>query len=366
MDGKGGMKPRLDRIRNMLAERQLDAVRLTLQKNISWLTGGRSHVNPLQEAACCQIVVSRDKCVLISNNIESRRLLEEEIGEANRRWFDAVEQWPWHEPGRLHTILARYLEGAAVRTDAELEAELFSLRTSFGAAEAETLRELGRLTAEAVEQAARDVMPGDTEFKMAGRLALRCYERELEPVVHLIAADERIWERRHPLPTGKPVSRYAMLVVCARKNGLIASATRLVHFGPVPADLRARHRAVTEIDARIIAATRPGESLSGLYGKLRDFYREAGYPDEIEHHHQGGLTGYATRERLATPDASLTVETGQMYAWNPSIAGAKSEDTILVLEEGNEILTHTGAWPMVEVEAGGRVWRRPDILVRQG
>lgn len=365
MDFSGGMKPKLEQIRSMLVKRQLDAVRLTRQKNVSWLTGGRSHVNPLQEAACCQIVVTRDKCVLISNNIESRRLVEEEIGEADRACFDAVEQWPWHDPGSLQDILARHLENAAVMTDVELEAEFFALRTTFGAAEKKALEELGRLTAEAVEQAAFDVTPGDTEFKIAGRLAYRCYERELEPVVNLIAADERVWERRHPLPTGKAVSRYAMLVVCARKNGVIASATRLVHFGPVPEELRVRHRAVAEIDARIIDATRPGESLAGLYGKLRDFYREAGYPDEIDCHHQGGLTGCATRERLAMPGASFTVAPGQLYAWNPSIAGVKSEDTILVLEDGHELLTHTGAWPMVEADAGGRVLRRPDILVRR-
>ena len=29
---------------------------------------------------------------------------------------------------------------------------------------------------------------------------------------------------------------------------------------------------------------------------------------------------------------------GQVFAWNPSITGVKSEDTILIRENGNEVL----------------------------
>jgi hypothetical protein len=33
------------------------------------------------------------------------------------------------------------------------------------------------------------------------------------------------------------------------------------------------------------------------------------------------------------------------FAWNPTIQGAKSEDTVLVTENGFEVLTATGEWP---------------------
>jgi hypothetical protein len=44
-------------------------------------------------------------------------------------------------------------------------------------------------------------------------------------------------------------------------------------------------------------------------------------------------------------------------AWNPSLAGAKVEDTFLLTEEGLLNLTEDPSWPTVAV--GGR--RRPDL-----
>ena len=69
------------------------------------------------------------------------------------------------------------------------------------------------------------------------------------------------------------------------------------------------------------------------------------------------------REIFATPSTPHVLEENQALAWNPSITGTKSEDTIIVGEDGPEILSQTGSWPTVEVEIEGRRVRRPAILV---
>jgi len=56
------------------------------------------------------------------------------------------------------------------------------------------------------------------------------------------------------------------------------------------------------------------------------------------------------------------VSVGQTYAWNPSITGTKSEDTILVGEAGNEVLTAIENWPMLPVAVNGQTFARPAIL----
>jgi Xaa-Pro dipeptidase len=71
-----------------------------------------------------------------------------------------------------------------------------------------------------------------------------------------------------------------------------------------------------------------------------------GYADEWQRHHQGGPAGYEPREYVATPETLDPVGVGQVFAWNPSITGTKSEDTILVGEDGNEILTQIAGWPL--------------------
>jgi hypothetical protein len=93
-------------------------------------------------------------------------------------------------------------------------------------------------------------------------------------------------------------------------------------------------------------------------------YRDVGYPDEWRLHHQGGATGYAPRDYRATFSCQETVLESQAFAWNPSISGTKSEDTIIVSANGQEIISALADWPILEVEHQGEALARPDILVR--
>ena len=91
-----------------------------------------------------------------------------------------------------------------------------------------------------------------------------------------------------------------------------------------------------------------------VFARLVAEYREQGYPDEWLRHHQGGSIGYAGREYKGTPDSTRVVRTNQAFAWNPSIAGTKCEDTLLAGPERNEFLTATGNCPNVDTIAGPR------------
>jgi Xaa-Pro aminopeptidase len=153
-----------------------------------------------------------------------------------------------------------------------------------------------------------------------------------------------------------------MLIMCCRYKGLISSNTRLVHFGRLPDELRHKANVLAKVDAAVIDATRPGVALSEVFHILQAAYAEAGFPDEWQLHHQGGPASYEPREWLATPDTKDVVTLGQVYAWNPSITGTKSEDTILVGSTENEVITGFPDWPMITVEVGGRTYQRPDIL----
>ncbi|MCU0486425.1 MAG: hypothetical protein MUC85_10000, partial [Anaerolineales bacterium] len=64
-------------------------------------------------------------------------------------------------------------------------------------------------------------------------------------------------------------------------------------------------------------------------------------------------TGYEPREVLAAPASKNVITLGQVLAWNPTIAGAKVEDTILVGPHSNEILTRTSLWPVAAIQVPG-------------
>ena len=208
----------------------------------------------------------------------------------------------------------------------------------------------------------RAIEPGQTEFEIASLLSKETYARGVLPIVDLVATDRRIFEYRHPLPTSKRLERYAMVVLCGRKWGLVCSITRPVHFGPLPEEVRRKQEAVAHIDATFIAATRPGAPVRDIFSRAVDAYAAAGFPNEWKRHHQGGAAGYEPREYLGTPSSTESVLEGQVFAWNPSITGSKSEDTFLVGADGNEVITQIDGWPTLPVEVGGQTIHRPLIL----
>ena len=110
------------------------------------------------------------------------------------------------------------------------------------------------------------------------------------------------------------------------------------------------------------ASTTPGRRVSDIFQDAVAAYAEAGYSGEWQKHNQGGGAGYLSRDYDATPTCAEVVVADQAFAWNPSIAGIKSEDTMIVHDSGCEFITVTGEWPSQPVEYGGRTWERPAIL----
>ena len=153
-----------------------------------------------------------------------------------------------------------------------------------------------------------------------------------------------------------------MLCVNARKWGLIVSLTRFVQFGRLPAELRRRYEANVRIDCVLMAATVPGRPAVEAFQRGIEAYREAGWPEEWKLHHQGGSIGYAGRDYKVDFDTKAVVQENQGFAWNPSITGSKSEDTMLATSGGPLLLSRPVGFPVLEVEAGGRTFRRPAIL----
>lgn len=352
-----------ERIRNWLADENLDAFLMRRVSSFAWATcGAASYVNTATTYGEASLLITPAGRYLITNNIEAPRL-EQEERLREQGWEFRVH--PWHQ---VSAAVAELCRGWRLGADSpypgatDLSIEFARLRAELMPEEVERFRTLGRLCAEAMDAAIRSVRPGQTEYEIAGRLAQECECRGVQAIVNLIATDERIFAFRHPLPTEKRLEKYAMLVLCGRRWGLVCSLTRLVHFGRIPEEVRRKAEAVARVDATLIAATRPGRTLGEIFRQGVQAYRETGFPDEWQLHHQGGLAGYEPRELVATPQSIEVVSAGQAYAWNPSITGTKSEDTILVGEQTNEVLTAIPGWPDIEVELESGVWKRPAIL----
>jgi Xaa-Pro aminopeptidase len=351
------------RLGALLHDHKLDAALLSQSANFAWATcGAESYINRADSLGIASLLITPGKRYVITTNIEAERLAQEQ-GLAEQGW--EIKGLPWYEQ---NDAIAQLTQGMKLGSDAafsnalDLNAEIVSLRSELTPEEGERYRELGKLCAQAMQTAIDAVRPGMTEYEIGANLLQATENKGVQGIVNLIATDERIFFYRHPLPTSKKLDKYAMLVLCGRKGGLICSITRLVHFGALTDEIRRKQKAVAQIDAEMIAATRPGFTIGDVFRKAQSAYASTGFANEWQFHHQGGSAGYAPREFTATPTSTQPILAGQSFAWNPSIKGVKSEDTFLVGEHANEIVTEMAGWPSLDVKVDGLVIQRPAIL----
>jgi len=359
-------KQKLGLIRSWMTDRKLGALCLQRVSSFAWATcGAASYINTASTEGGASLLITQDQQYLFTNNIEAPRLEKEE--ELLHQGWD-FRVIPWH---MTNDAIADQSCGLRLAADGclpgalDVSTALARMRACLSPEEIARFRDLGGLCTQAMDAAIRAVKPGMTEYEIAGLLAGESEKRGVQAIVNLIATDERISFFRHPLPTSKKLASYAMLVLCGRCRGLVCSLTRFIHFGPLPDELRRRAEAVARIDAIFFASTRPGQTLGTIFDRVVTAYAAAGFPDEWKLHHQGGPAGYEPREYMAVPGSQDRVASGQVYAWNPSITGSKSEDTILVGENGNEILSAIPGWPVVKIEIDGQMIERPYILVME-
>jgi Xaa-Pro aminopeptidase len=358
------------RLADFLERHGLDGVLLQQRPNFAWITGGRdNHIANNTEAGVAAILATPTERVCLANNIEAPRMEKEELARSGVQ----VVSFPWYDRKRAAAKVAEVIGGRKVAADMDplgmnlppLPPGFLELRWSLTDEEIARYREGGRRAAAAMESACRSIQFRDTEYDIAGTLDYHLHQSGMTPLVTLVASDERIERFRHPIPTSRSVESYVMLVTCAAYGGLISCLTRFVSFGPMSKDLEDRLRAIANIDAAINLSTRPGRTLGDLFGVLQKAYADNGHADQWKLHHQGGPTGYANREAVATPDSTIVAKDGQAFAWNPSITGIKGEDTVLCTGDGVEVLTaHSADWPTVTGRFEGKELPRADVLVR--
>lgn len=355
---------KLARVRQLLDEENLDGLLLTRKNNFAWLTGGQDcHIATVGERGAAELLVTRDGQYVLTNNIEMRRLMDEELYDLP--FTPHVREW--YQGGHLLQG-----EGGLDRLGADtdlpgcvnLTMPLARIRAALLPEEIARYRWLGERTGEILEAVCREIWQGEEERQIAARLAQALLAEGITPYVTLVAADERVFNYRHPIPTAKNVDQYVMVVICAEKCGLIANATRLVHFGELSVELHNKLQRVLQVEAALITATRPGRPLNEIFAAGVAQYAAVGFDNQWQYHHQGGPTGYNPRDFLATPECTEIVQENQAFAWNPSITGVKTEDTILVTASGFEWLTQPRDWPTITVAFGGQKLVRPAILVK--
>jgi Xaa-Pro dipeptidase len=329
---------RREGLRAIMERRGLGALLLRRPANFAWYTGGADnrvdHDDPLGVAG---ILLTNEAEYVLTDNIEAPRMRGEQTPEMD------IAEHPWHTgPGALLKDLVDGRIGADHPSELgpDVSDGISPLRHVLDEEAIGRYRRLGADAAEAISEAASALSPDTDELEAAAGLAAACRRRGMFSPVLLAASAGRLGRYRHSIPHGGPLGDRAMLVVCAERGGLYANLTRMVSFEEPDPKTRERQDACEEILRRMRQeATLPGTTLADAFDLCRTFYAEAGFPDGWQDHHQGGTTGYASREVVASPETRQQIRAGQAFAWNPSLPGAKAEETFVLLPDGPEILT---------------------------
>jgi Xaa-Pro aminopeptidase len=361
MNREQEMAVKVERLRQWINDENASAVLLQTRSNFAWLTaGGLSYISAASEMGVGSMLVTPNSVALVANNIEAQRFVEEELAGLA---VDVIE-FPWHEATGEADALAKVVDTDRLLTDQTHGDAITTLRSPLTAPEIERYRAHGQQTTEITEKVCHAIKPGMTENDIAAMLYQAFAVHNVQVPVCLIAADDRISTRRHPIYTGKPIDKRVMVVVCAEAGGLWTNLTRMINFEPLDGALKIKHRACCQVDVTANHVTTPGRKLNEIFADIVAEYANQGFADEWQLHHQGGSTGYHGRDAFANPTCDAAVVADQAFAWNPSITGTKSEDTMLVTEAGVEFFTKPGeGWPTVEIERDGVTYRRADILV---
>jgi antitoxin VapB len=348
---------RIQPVRDLMAEKGLDAFVLRRNPNLAWAIAGRAHVPTTIDAACFDLIITKDSAVAITNVVEAPRLSAEELPAEV-----SVQTVPWSQ-GRDPLLPT----GAKVGSDQpggdrlDLGVEIEIIRGSLIEADIARFKEICSDAAIALGNAMKEVTSSDREIDVAGLITKSLWKSNLEIAFLGIAGQERVTKFRHPLPTASLVGNRVSASICAKRKGLIASVTRIVTFGALEEEAINGYQSLFKVEAAMLDATVVGKPFSDPINAAIAAYPLNGFDkDEWQNHHQGGPSGFLPRDWPANQGTTRLIAKNQPIAWNPTGKGWKAEDTILATKSGVELLTNDPAWPSFEVN--GRT--RPFILQR--
>lgn len=345
---------KLEQIRAALAETGAAGVRLRGSDWFAWATAGGSNTVLLTaETGVAEVLVTTEGAWVLTDAIEAQRLQAEELLALGDSYQLFVH--PWVQGSDRESFVEKVTAGGLVLSDRPTGAELplpptlVNHKRTLLPAELERYRRVGRLASEAMTEALSQAQPNWSEYQLAAAGAAALWSRGLHPALTLAAGERRLPLYRHPTATSEVIGPRAMLVFCARGYGLYANLTRFVAFEPLLDEEKALHRQIAEIEAVALNASQVEASLDQVYSALAHAYDQQGYPTAIEAHHQGGTTGYLAREVVATPASRERLSANMVLAWNPSLAGAKIEDTFVRHADELENLTFDPNFPHLEI-----------------
>ena len=205
------------------------------------------------------------------------------------------------------------------------------------------------LNSRAFSAVLKRIKPGAKEQAIAAELdfEMRRLGAEKPSFETIVATGERS-ALPHAHPTARALNANELLLIDmgATRDGYASDMTRMAFAGMPPRRIRELYRAVLEAQLAAIDAVRPGATSGKVDGAARKALKRHGLDKQFIHSTGHGL-GLEIHEppRVGRRDGTvlqagmaITIEPGAYIA---GLGGVRIEDTVLVTENGCEVLTPT-------------------------
>ena len=215
------------------------------------------------------------------------------------------------------------------------------------ASEIDSIRRSVNINSEALARVLKRVRPGVRELDVAAELEfqMKMLGAELPAFDTIVAAGPHS-ALPHAHPTEHRIGANELLLIDmgARLEGYCSDMTRVVHLGRPPKRIRDLYQAVLDAQLAGIAAVRAGATAGEVDAATRNVLKKKKLDKAFVHStghglgleiHEGPRLGKNEGTRLQA-GMTITIEPG---VYIEGLAGIRIEDTVLVTNNGCEVLT---------------------------
>jgi Xaa-Pro aminopeptidase len=353
------------RIHAMLDNLSYDSLIVTRRDNFAWLScGGRAVVAYTVQDSPVFLVVTPEEKYAVGLSIDLLRTMDDELADQGYQPVSLPSFGKTPIEAALEMATGKVAADSPIPGADDISLVVRTLHEPFTPQEMERYAAVSLESGEILLELAHWVEPGMTERQVFAHMWKLYLEHGFEGVCMFVGSDERIRLYRHAVPSDKPIEKGVLLAPAASKWGLHVPNSRMVYFEEPPGDIRRRFLAVATMQGAMVSSVRPGVKLASLLDLCFSLFQSLGYPEERTVHYHGGPAGYQPNYPERCQDPQEVVKPNMAFAWYMTIAGAKSEELMLVDNQGASLKSVAPGWPMLEIEYEGSKVPIPDILVR--
>lgn len=357
------MSERLNRLRDVLREKELDAIVITHLSNRFYLSGFLAEDHPPNESAG-HLVISHDRAVLVTSPIESEHAANQ------ARDFEIVSisrEKPGLAANDAEVLAAMGAQRIGFEDSAILYRDYRTIRKNLGddvklvavgnavdnlrnvksADEIEKLARALRITDEALARVEPTIAAGEPEKAIGWRIeqAFRELGAEGPAFPTIVASGPNAALPHHPtgdrvIQEGEPI----IIDMGAYVDGYCGDLTRTVWVGDPEPKLREIYQIVHEAIDAAEAGIRPGMTGAEADAISRDVIAKAGYSDQFIHSLGHGLGVRVHEGPSLSPRYNEKLEPGNVVTIEPGIyipgwGGVRIEDVATITDDGIDIFT---------------------------